>query len=324
MSSSESDSEYDENVPDNEQEQNDNHDSANSDENEGNEDNGDNPTESSDKTFAELGLVDVLCEACEKVGWKKPSKIQAEAIPVAIAGNDVIGLAETGSGKTGSFVLPILQALLETPQRLFACILTPTRELAFQISEQIEALGVSIGVKCATIVGGMDMVSQAIVLAKKPHIIVATPGRLVDHLENTKGFNLKQLKFLVMDEADRILNQDFEIELNKILRCIPTERRSMLFSATMTKKVAKLQRASLKDPVKVEVSGSYQTVEKLLQYYLFIPQKFKELYLVHILNEMAGNSFMIFCSTCSATLRLSLMLRSLGKLFLGFCKIFST
>jgi len=312
MSSSESDSEYDENVPDNEQEQNDNPDSANSDENEENEDNRENPTESSDKTFAELGLVDVLCEACEKVGWKKPSKIQAEAIPVAIAGNDVIGLAETGSGKTGSFVLPILQALLETPQRLFACILTPTRELAFQISEQIEALGVSIGVKCATIVGGMDMVSQAIVLAKKPHIIVATPGRLVDHLENTKGFNLKQLKFLVMDEADRILNQDFEIELNKILRCIPTERRSMLFSATMTKKVAKLQRASLKDPVKVEVSGSYQTVEKLLQYYLFIPQKFKELYLVHILNEMAGNSFMIFCSTCSATLRLSLMLRSLG------------
>jgi len=312
MSSSESDSEYDENVPDNEQEQNDNPDSNNSDDNEEDGDKGENPTESSDKTFAELGLVDVLCEACEKVGWKKPSKIQGEAIPVAIAGNDVIGLAETGSGKTGSFVLPILQALLETPQRLFACILTPTRELAFQISEQIEALGVSIGVKCATIVGGMDMVSQAIVLAKKPHIIVATPGRLVDHLENTKGFNLKQLKFLVMDEADRILNQDFEIELNKILRCIPTERRSMLFSATMTKKVAKLQRASLKDPVKVEVSGSYQTVEKLLQYYLFIPQKFKELYLVHILNEMAGNSFMIFCSTCSATLRLSLMLRSLG------------
>jgi len=309
MSSSESDSEYDENVPDNEQEENDNPDMNDSENEDVNED---NPTESSDKTFAELGLVDVLCEACEKVGWKKPSKIQAEAIPVAIAGNDVIGLAETGSGKTGSFVLPILQALLETPQRLFACILTPTRELAFQISEQVEALGVSIGVKCATIVGGMDMVSQAIVLAKKPHIIVATPGRLVDHLENTKGFNLKQLKFLVMDEADRILNQDFEIELNKILRCIPTERRSMLFSATMTKKVAKLQRASLKDPVKVEVSGSYQTVEKLLQYYLFIPQKFKELYLVHILNEMAGNSFMIFCSTCSATLRLSLMLRSLG------------
>jgi len=268
--------------------------------------------EVSDKTFAELGLVDVLCEACDKVGWKKPSKIQAEAIPVALSGKDVIGLAETGSGKTGSFALPILHALLETPQRLFALILTPTRELAFQISEQFEALGASIGVKCAVIVGGMDMVSQAIILAKKPHVIVATPGRLVDHLENTKGFNIKNLKYLVMDEADRILNQDFEVEVNKILRCIPTERRSMLFSATMTKKVAKLQRASLKDPVKVEVSGSYQTVDKLLQYYLFIPLKLKELYLVHIMNEMAGNSFMIFCSTCSATLRLSLMLRSLG------------
>merc|ERR1712183_1193505 len=268
--------------------------------------------EVSNKTFVELGLGDVLCEACEKVGWKKPSRIQEEAIPVALSGKDVIGLAETGSGKTGSFALPILNALLETPQRLFALILTPTRELAFQISEQFEALGATIGVKCAVIVGGMDMVSQAIILAKKPHVIVATPGRLVDHLENTKGFSLKKLKFLVMDEADRILNQDFEVEVNKILRCIPTDRSSMLFSATMTKKVAKLQRASLKDPVKVEVSGSYQTVDKLLQYYLFIPLKLKELYLVHIMNELAGNSFMIFCSTCSATLRLSLMLRSLG------------
>jgi len=309
MSSSESESDYDENVADNQQNEKGGISSG------GEEQEAEETSltkETSDKTFAELGLVDVLCEACDKVGWKKPSKIQAEAIPVALTGSDVIGLAETGSGKTGSFVLPILQALLENPQRLFACILTPTRELAFQISEQVEALGVSIGIKCATIVGGMDMVSQAIVLAKKPHVIVATPGRLVDHLENTKGFNMKQLKFLVMDEADRILNQDFEIELNKILRCIPTDRRSMLFSATMTKKVAKLQRASLKDPVKVEVSGSFQTVEKLLQYYLFIPQKFKELYLVHILNEMAGNTFMIFCSTCSATLRLALMLRGLG------------
>merc|ERR1712080_748957 len=133
-----------------------------------------------------------------------------------------------------------------------------------------------------------------------------------DHLENTKGFNLKLLKYLVMDEADRILNMDFEVEVNKILRCIPTERRTMLFSATMTKKVAKLQRASLKDPVKVEVSGSYQTVDKLLQYYMFIPLKFKEIYLVNIVNEMAGNSFIIFCSTCNATLNLALMLRNLG------------
>ncbi|XP_018322169.1 probable ATP-dependent RNA helicase DDX47 [Agrilus planipennis] len=265
-----------------------------------------------EKTWEDLGLVDVLCKTCEQLKWKTPTKIQKESIPLALQGKDVIGLAETGSGKTAAFALPILQSLLENPQRYFALVLTPTRELAFQISEQFEALGSNIGVKCAVIVGGMDMMSQALVLAKKPHILIATPGRLIDHLENTKGFNLKPLKYLVMDEADRILNMDFEVEVNKILKVIPRERRTMLFSATMTKKVRKLQRASLQDPVKVEVSTKYQTVDKLQQYYIFLPVKFKDVYLVHILNEMAGNSFMIFCSTCNNTIRTALMLRNLG------------
>uniref|UniRef100_A0A0A9X4E7 RNA helicase n=1 Tax=Lygus hesperus TaxID=30085 RepID=A0A0A9X4E7_LYGHE len=263
-------------------------------------------------SFKDLGVVDVLCEACESLKWKHPSKIQREAIPLALKGKDVIGLAETGSGKTAAFALPILQSLLENPQRYFALILTPTRELAYQISEQFEALGASIGVKTAVIVGGMDMMSQALTLAKKPHIIIATPGRLVDHLENTKGFSLRALKFLVMDEADRILNMDFEVEVDKILQVIPRERRTFLFSATMTKKVQKLQRASLKDPVKVEVSTKYKTVDQLQQYYIFIPVKFKDVYLVHILNELAGNSVMIFCATCNGTLKTALMLRALG------------
>ena len=142
----------------------------------------------------------------------------------------------------------------------------------------------------------MDMVEQAVALGKLPHIIIATPGRLMDHLTNTKGFTLKKsLKFLVLDEADRILNMDFEKEVNQILANLPREgRRNMLFSATMTKKVAKLQRASLRDPVRVEVSSKYQTVDKLHQYYLFIPHKHKETYLVHVLNEMQGNSFIVF------------------------------
>ena len=131
-------------------------------------------------------------------------------------------------------------------------------------------------------------------------------------MENTKGFNLKAIKYLVMDEADRILNMDFEVELEKILKVVPRERRTYLFSATMTKQVKKLQRASLKDPVKVEVSNKYQTVENLQQYYIFIPVKYKDVYLVHILNELAGNSFMIFCSTCNNTVRTALMLRALG------------
>lgn len=158
----------------------------------------------------------------------------------------------------------------------------------------------------------MDMVAQALQLAKKPHILIGTPGRLLDHLENTKGFNLKAIKYLVMDEADRILNMDFEVEMDKILKVIPRERRTFLFSATMTKKVKKLQRASLQEPVKVEVSNKFQTVEQLQQYYIFIPVKYKDVYLVHILNELSGNSFMIFCSTCNNTVKTALMLRSLG------------
>lgn len=156
------------------------------------------------------------------------------------------------------------------------------------------------------------MVLQSMQLAKKPHIIIATPGRLIDHLESTKGFDLKAIKYLVLDEADRILNMDFEAELDKILRIIPRERRTFLFSATMTSKVKKLQRASLRDPVKVEVSSKYKTVDKLQQYYVFVPAKFKDVYLVHIVNKLAGNSFIIFCSTCNNTIRVTLMLRELG------------
>ena len=107
----------------------------------------------SEKTFSDLGLIDTLCQACASLGWKKPTKIQVESIPVALAKNDVIGLAETGSGKTGAFALPLLQALLDKPQRFFGLVLTPTRELAFQIAEQFESLGKTIGVKCAVLVG---------------------------------------------------------------------------------------------------------------------------------------------------------------------------
>ncbi|KAL3990462.1 putative ATP-dependent RNA helicase DDX47 [Acanthocheilonema viteae] len=265
-----------------------------------------------DITFQKLGVADVLCEACDRLNWKKPTKVQIAALPHAFKKRDIIGLAETGSGKTAAFAIPILQALLETPQKLFALVLTPTRELAFQIGEQFEALGAAIGILIAVIVGGVDTVAQSLALAKRPHVIIATPGRLVDHLENTKGFNLRALKYLVMDEADRILNMDFEVELEKILKVIPKERRTYLYSATMTKKVAKLERASLNDPVRIEVSSKYQTVDKLKQHYIFIPYKYKEAYLVYILNEMAGQTAIVFCSTCASALRTALMLRKLG------------
>ena len=157
-------------------------------------------------TFEALGVVKPLCECIENLGWKTPTDIQASSIPHALNGRDLIGLAETGSGKTGAFAIPILQALLANPQRLFAVILAPTRELAFQINEVFEALGSTIQLHTTCIVGGIDMMTQAIALAKRPHVIVATPGRLVDHLQNTKGFSLRYLKYLVLDEADRMVS----------------------------------------------------------------------------------------------------------------------
>lgn len=263
-------------------------------------------------TFKNLGVTEELCNACERIGWKSPMPIQEKVIPAAINGRDIIGLAETGSGKTGAFALPILQALLENPQRLFAVILAPTRELAFQISEQFEALGATLGLQVCTIVGGIEMSTQTLSLSKRPHIIVATPGRLVDHLENTKGFELRSVKYLVLDEADRILNMDFEVELDKILKVIPKARKTYLFSATMTQKVSKLERAHLRNPARVELSTKYQTVSTLIQNMLFIPFKYKEAYLVYVLNEKAGNSAIVFCSTCANAVKLALMLRHLG------------
>ena len=266
------------------------------------------------KTFEELGIIESLCEACDSLGYKAPTPIQAQAIPLALQGRDLIGLAETGSGKTAAFVLPILQALMEKPQQLHSLILAPTRELAYQISQAVEALGSLISVRCAVLVGGMDMIPQSIALGKKPHVVVATPGRLLDHLENTKGFSLRQLKHLVMDEADRLLDLDFGPILDKILKILPRDgRRTYLFSATMSSKVESLQRASLQNPLRVAVStDKYQTVSTLIQKYLFIPHKHKDLYLIHVLNELAGQTGIIFTRTVNEAQRVSILLRKLG------------
>ncbi|KAI0062336.1 DEAD-domain-containing protein [Artomyces pyxidatus] len=263
-------------------------------------------------TFKALGLIDPLLEAVEQLNYKQPTDIQVEALPHALEGRDIIGVASTGSGKTAAFALPILQKLWEEPKGLFACVIAPTRELAYQISQQFEALGSAIGVRCAVLVGGMDRISQSIALGKRPHIIVATPGRLEDHLENTKGFSLRGLKFLVLDEADRLLDMDFGPIIDKILKAIPKERTTYLFSATMTTKVAKLQRASLSNPVRVEVSTKYSTVSTLLQYYLFIPLSHKDVHLVNLANSLAQNSIIIFTRTVHDAQRLSIILRTLG------------
>ncbi|KAI4285685.1 MAG: hypothetical protein L6R35_004601 [Caloplaca aegaea] len=264
-------------------------------------------------TFHGLGVIGPLCDACNTLGYKVPTPIQKEAIPLALSGRDVIGLAETGSGKTAAYALPILQSLMSKPQSLFGLVMAPTRELAYQISQAFEALGSQINVRSCVIVGGMDMVSQAIALGKKPHIIVATPGRLLDHLENTKGFSLRSLKYLVMDEADRLLDLDFGDIIDKILKVLPRDRRTYLFSATMTSKVESLQRASLSNPLRVSLSANkYQTVATLIQNYLFLPHKEKDLYLIFLLDQFAGQSIIVFTRTVNEAQRLALLVRSLN------------
>ena len=266
-------------------------------------------------TFESLNLSKPLLSALKDLKWNKPSPIQAESLPYALDvedPKDVIGIAETGSGKTGAFAIPIIESLLRKPQRMYALVLAPTRELAFQISEQFEALGSKIDLKTVTIVGGVDMTAQAVSIARRPHVIVATPGRLVDHLEHTKGFSLQTFKFLVLDEADRMLGLDFEKEIDVILQSMPRERRTYLFSATMTSKVKKLQRAALANPVKVQVNSKYTTVKTLIQNYIFIPEKYKDCYLAYILNEFSGQTGLVFVRTCAECQRVALLLRNLG------------
>ncbi|TVU19381.1 hypothetical protein EJB05_35526 [Eragrostis curvula] len=263
-------------------------------------------------TFAELDLCPELVAACDAMKWTKPTKIQEEAIPYALQGRDLIALAQTGSGKTAAFALPIMQALLEHRMPFFACVLSPTRELAIQIADQFQDLGKGIGVVCSVLVGGVDRMQQVISLTKRPHIVVGTPGRLLDHLRDTKGFSLNKIKYLVIDEADKLLNDEFETSLDDILQIIPKERKTFLFSATMTKKVEKLQRACLRNPVMVKVGSKYSTVDTLKQEFYFVPAKHKDCYLVHVLSKMPDKMIMIFVRTCESTRLLALMLRNLG------------
>ena len=284
-------------------------------------------------TFSGLGIRTELVDACKALNFRVPTPIQTRAIPLALEGRDIVGLAETGSGKTAAFALPILQDLMSREQKHFALVLAPTRELAVQTKQQFDALGATIHVKTCVVVGGMGEVDQAISLMKGPHIVVATPGRLMYHLENTKGFNLRQLQYLVMDEADRLLDLNFGKEIDRILKEIPKDtRRTYLFSATMSSGVATLQRASLKNPAKVaiendvdqnDVDGSnhgkrsgkpkHTTVSTLQQHYIFKPHKDKDMYLVYLLTApFAGSSCIVFARTIHEVSRVTHLLRCLG------------
>uniref|UniRef100_V9KKX4 Probable ATP-dependent RNA helicase DDX49 n=1 Tax=Callorhinchus milii TaxID=7868 RepID=V9KKX4_CALMI len=266
--------------------------------------------------FQGLGIRDWLIQQSRQLGIKEPTPVQEHCIPAILRGQDCMGCAKTGSGKTAAFVLPILQKLSEDPYGIFCLVLSPTRELASQIAEQFQVLGKPIGLKDCMIVGRMDMVKQALELSRKPHVVIATPGRLADHLKSSNTFNLKKIKFLVLDEADRLLEQgctDFTKDLEVILGAIPAKRQTLLFSATLTDTLQELKKIAMNRPFFWESKSEVRTVDELEQRYLLIPERMKEAYLVHLIQKTQDEhedwSIMIFTNTCKMCQVLNMMLR---------------
>ncbi|XP_026873214.1 probable ATP-dependent RNA helicase DDX49 isoform X2 [Electrophorus electricus] len=267
-------------------------------------------------TFASLGLSEWLMEQCKQMGIARPTQVQENCIPAILEGRDCMGCAKTGSGKTAAFVLPVLQKLAEDPYGIFCLVLTPTRELAYQIAEQFRVLGKPLGLKDCIIVGGMDMVAQALELSKKPHIVVATPGRLADHIRSSDTFNMKRIRFLILDEADRLLEQgctDFTKDLEVILGVVPAKRQTLLFSATLTDTLQELKSIAMNKPFFWENKSDVRTVEELDQRYLLAPEKVKDAYLVHLIQKFQDEhddwSIIIFTNTCKNCQILTMMLR---------------
>ncbi|KAJ8100118.1 P-loop containing nucleoside triphosphate hydrolase protein [Lipomyces tetrasporus] len=221
---------------------------------------------------------------------RRPSQIQIACIPQILKGRDCIGGARTGSGKTIAFAAPILEKLAEDPFGVFALVLTPTRELALQISEQFAALGASMNLKQAVIVGGMDMVTQGLALQKRPHVVVATPGRLADHISSSGEeaiAGLRRVQVLVLDEADRLLTPGFAEDLEVCMGVMTKakNRQTLLFSATVSQSVMQLKESSKNDIFIHEVgSNSISIPDTLGQTYLFIPKHVREAYLVSLLT----------------------------------------
>ncbi|XP_062868687.1 probable ATP-dependent RNA helicase DDX49 isoform X1 [Trichomycterus rosablanca] len=276
-------------------------------------------------TFASLGLSDWLIDQCKQLGISRPTPVQENCVPAILEGRDCMGCAKTGSGKTAAFVLPVLQKLSEDPYGIFCLVLSPTRELAYQIAEQFRVLGKPMGLKDCIVVGGMDMVTQGLELAKKPHVVVATPGRLADHIRSSDTLTMKRLKFLIyvfylffqiLDEADRLLEQgctDFTKDLEVILSIVPAKRQTLLFSATLTDTLEELKSIALNKPFFWEHKSEVRTVDELDQRYVLTPEKVKDAYLVHLIQKIQDEhddwAVMIFTNTCKNCQMLTMMLR---------------
>jgi ATP-dependent RNA helicase RhlE len=251
-----------------------------------------------DVTFADLGLAPPLLDALREAGYERPTPIQREAIPLALTGRDLIGLAQTGTGKTASFTLPMVHRLLGGPRRTRVLVLTPTRELCLQVEESVRKYSKHAPVDCIPVYGGVGYEPQERALRNGVDVVVATPGRLLDHLEK-RNVDFTYLETLVLDEADRMLDMGFAPQINRIVEQIPRYRQTLLFSATMPPEVEALGRKYLRKPVVVQVgrrSGAAKTVTHAVYP---VPRHRKNDLLVHLLKADEHDSVLVFTRTKS-------------------------
>lgn len=258
--------------------------------------------------FGGLGIAPGLLAAIGRLKFTEPTPIQRRSIPIGLEGKDLIGVAQTGTGKTLAFGIPMIQRLARL--RGNGLVLLPTRELAVQVNEAIQAVGAQLGLRTAVLIGGAPEGPQKRAIEKKPRVIIATPGRLVDFLEQ-RAVNLATIQILVLDEADRMLDMGFAPQINKILRVIPKDRQTMLFSATIPPEIVGLARQHMKLPINIEIAPSGTAAEKVVQEVFFIEKEAKTRLLQVLLTEYLG-AVLVFTRTKHGARKLTRDVRAMG------------
>lgn len=260
--------------------------------------------------FDGLGIAPEFLEILEKNNFTVPTPIQHQAIKPGIEGKDIVGIAQTGTGKTLAFGLPLLQRLRGSKGNNIGLIILPTRELAIQADEMLQKIGRHMGLVTAVLIGGEPMRIQMAALRRRPNIIIATPGRLVDHIEQG-NLRLDSVKIVVLDEADRMLDIGFEPQIRQILKLVPSDRQTMLFSATMPPEITRIASTYMASPVRVEVAPAGTAAELVEQEIFLVKKEERFNLLAKILDENPG-TVLIFSRTRHGARKLCLAIRSMG------------
>ncbi len=267
-------------------------------------------------SFLNLGLSDRLVQGLLATGYTTPTPIQQRAIPMALEGKDITGCAQTGTGKTAAFVLPILQRLTSnghsrSDRHVKALILTPTRELAQQVEESVRTYAKFTSVSCLSVFGGVNMDNQLRRLRRGVDIVIATPGRLLDHM-NRRSIDLSHIEVLVLDEADRMLDMGFINDVRKIVAKVPRQRQTLLFSATISNDIKRLVATVQQNPESIQIGEQRPPVETIRQHFYTVPQETKMDLLLHILNTSAMESALVFTRTKHGADKISRRLEKRG------------